>query len=694
MSRIHLKQLDSSGATTGQVATFDGTNWVPAASGGGDVFAYTFQPGGTAAGFLYTTWATVYAAIVAQRTAEPASRFFLTFDNTLGAITIPAGTYDLEHVALFGFPNDPNVTNLVAVTFADGAFFTNLHYATNLRFNASLAGLNIPMADGQVLIGEHSLFVAGDGQLFNLSALPTSGAVRIELRDASEIRTLDAINFSTANAATLTIVTDKTSKTDTEVVSDGGAGVSTLIYQMSSVFPVRNANFTGTRTYTHALDGWNNVLDPATLNPSEIGLFDLSVGSDSVVLANNPEFNTGAQILVKNTSSNATNTLTVANSGTGTVEGGATYVLSGAFCWALFVCDGVGNWNVASQGPVGSSSGAIAVIFDDFVPANKVNIRSDRATNQSPIDNTKAGITNLGSDNGSFMPGVLGDYGTNSGGLNNSIRGNYNACLGGHDNISDGLTTIVGGNSNVASSDGSVAVGGSGNLVDTSCDNGVCVGGNGNALSIDAANSATIGGTTNVIQAQNAFATGEACTITGAHSQAMGSSCTSSAAYTTTTGRNSEAVLVGQRVHSGGAPSLAVGEAQESAFTVYGTTPGAGAGESVSLLIGEASAAINLSNNVGTAFTILVTVIAKGDVSGTERLQSFRQLLCVEYTAGGTLQLIDVGTQEQIGSAAAASWTLTASVSSPNLVLTFNTGSTTALTRVFGKVEMVEVVRV
>lgn len=63
-----------------------------------------------------------------------------------------------------------------------------------------------------------------------------------------------------------------------------------------------------------------------------------------------------------------------------------------------------------------------AVVFDTV--AGELNIRSARAANQSAIDNTKVGITNLGSDDGGGL-GALESYATIPGGLNNTASGLY-----------------------------------------------------------------------------------------------------------------------------------------------------------------------------------------------------------------------------------------------------------------------------
>jgi len=105
---------------------------------------------------------------------------------------------------------------------------------------------------------------------------------------------------------------------------------------------------------------------------------------------------------------------------------------------------------VASPG--GASGGGPdidAVIFDDSVPAAMVNIRSNRASNQSPIDNTKAQITNLGSQDGTQDPTATGATGLGStigGGDDNTASGDYSTVVGGGACRATGAFSVAGGN--------------------------------------------------------------------------------------------------------------------------------------------------------------------------------------------------------------------------------------------------------
>lgn len=128
------------------------------------------------------------------------------------------------------------------------------------------------------------------------------------------------------------------------------------------------------------------------------------------------------------------------------------------------------NWvEYLSKGSVSFDSGSTSE-----------NIRTNRSTSQSPIDNSKNGIINLGSKTGGGSTGATGDYTTISGGENNTASSTYSTVSGGIDNTASGLestisggsnntasgnfSTVSGGNSNTASGDSCTVIGGANNI--------------------------------------------------------------------------------------------------------------------------------------------------------------------------------------------------------------------------------------
>jgi hypothetical protein len=434
---------------------------------------------------------------------------------------------------------------------------------------------------------------------------------------------------------------------------------------------------------------------------------------------------------------------------------------------------------LSSQGGSGLPA---AVIFDDAVPADKVNIRSDRAMFQSAIDNTKVGITNLGSQPGfwnAFAVGVTADYATIGGGDDNEATDDNATVAGGAGNSATGYASAIAGGylnqateegafavgeENLASGEGSCAMGALNQATDDyatacgldnqatgfasfcACSNGIASGdyattmGSGNnaagnyshcvGSNCDAnGDFSTASGSSCTAQEDYSRAGGSGCFADGFYSVAEGASCQTTDDFAnatnfgctagfgghaegdtcSTTGdfahaEGRQSVGGGKRSHAqgvqavtsresqdamaGGAFAVA-GDAQSSGLVMRGSTPGAAPGESVILAYGAAFDQIfTLANN--TSYTMVVTAIAQGTTP--QQIQSFKQMFAIRVDGVGAPTLAALGTLEQIGDAAAVSWTLTGSVvAGPEFRLTFNTGTTTEATRVVAKIDFVEV---
>lgn len=118
----------------------------------------------------------------------------------------------------------------------------------------------------------------------------------------------------------------------------------------------------------------------------------------------------------------------------------------------------------------------LSVIFDPLNSSAATNLRSNRYSTQSPIDNTKIGIVNLGNDSTQSTTGVTSNYGTILGGDQNKVSGNHSAVVGGLQNSVTGTLGFIGaGSNNILSGNSSVIVGGI--LNNTNSDNSFIGGG-------------------------------------------------------------------------------------------------------------------------------------------------------------------------------------------------------------------------
>lgn len=161
----------------------------------------------------------------------------------------------------------------------------------------------------------------------------------------------------------------------------------------------------------------------------------------------------------------------------------------------------------------------LAVVFDPLNSLTTTNLRSNRYTTQSPIDNTKLGIVNLGSDSNQTTTGITSNYGAILGGDRNQVSGNHGVAVGGLQNSTSGeLGFIGGGNANVASGNSSVIVGGTSNI--TNSNNSFIGGGLFNTLTTSLLSS-ILGGVANSITS-----TSYAAILSGQSNQILGTSLT------------------------------------------------------------------------------------------------------------------------------------------------------------------------
>lgn len=121
-----------------------------------------------------------------------------------------------------------------------------------------------------------------------------------------------------------------------------------------------------------------------------------------------------------------------------------------------------------------------------------------------------------------------------------------------------------------------------------------------------------------------------------------------------------------------------------------GSTPGSGSGESVELLYGDLLDQMWTPDN-GKGYIVWVMAIARGNVAGIPKVQSFRQMFSIRRDSSLTT-IAASGVLEQVGDAASSSWTLAGSVGAgpDRFQLTFNTGATTSAVVVTAKLEFSE----
>jgi hypothetical protein len=358
-------------------------------------------------------------------------------------------------------------------------------------------------------------------------------------------------------------------------------------------------------------------------------------------------------------------------------------------------------------GGVASTVGGGGVVFDDTVPADKVNIRSDRATNQSPIDNTLTQITNLGSQDlgtNAAAVGAIARGATIGGGIDNSARGNYSTVAGGAGNDAQNpYSAVVGGRNNTVTADNATVCGGYNNATDG---NQSVIGGGHDNVITTGSNSVIAGGYSNNLGSASAavIAGGYSNVMTGSLFQPVvsgGAQNSNTASWSSIPGGlGVKTTLQGQVAMGAGGftDPLVAGEAQTSYMVMRGVTPGAATNEAVELLAGAGGTAgapdKQLILEDGKAYAFKVTVVAGGTQAGPVRKSCTMTLEFNARRDAGTTVITASGAGAVYGDAATATWTTVATVGAgpDRLVLTFDTGAgAKALAHVVAKVEFTEV---
>lgn len=400
---------------------------------------------------------------------------------------------------------------------------------------------------------------------------------------------------------------------------------------------------------------------------------------------------------------------------------------------------------------LGGGSGG-AVVFDDSVADTNANIRSDRAANQSPIDNTKTGVTNFGSNTVATV-GATANYATIGGGDRNVASGDNSTVPGGWRNTASGPNSLAAGSFSTASGDSAIALGSSEATQDyaTALGNGCeafgvasFAAGDGSTASGDssvAIGTATASGAWGVAIGQGASATvGDNCLalghnaaagatdavaighgsiagavdavcIGGGSSQAVGSLAmmggrvpSATGGYGASFGTKSQATRPTQYAHATGAwltngTTGTAGSAQWSWMLMMNSFQSVSPGEVLELFARDSS--LNWATGYFTlednkVYTLKVTVVMAGevDVGGTPTRvgRSFENLYLVSRRGGAGTEVLMATDARSTTDANIPSWNFTASVATGPDRIKFEatTGDEFGTCSVLAKIEFLE----
>lgn len=206
---------------------------------GGSSLVLEFQPGGAQTGpVVFNSFSDLYARLVALRTAAGGGKYAIGYDSSLGAVTVPAGTYDLTNVDQLGLGDGP-----VAVTYADGTVFTGARSWQNLivtNANATTSPISA-LPDGTQFFLRRTTLQTTTGVAVPFINFTITGTFTLWLEEGSAIggaQTGRVIGITGAPAKAIKIVQDDSSNIvagATTIVLGAGATIENTIPSMVKV---------------------------------------------------------------------------------------------------------------------------------------------------------------------------------------------------------------------------------------------------------------------------------------------------------------------------------------------------------------------------------------------------------------------------------------------------------------------------
>ncbi len=313
---------------------------VTAVAGG---YAFVFQPGGTQEANVYTDWNDLMAALGAVLGPK-----LLQFDDQFSSITIPAGTWDMTDTVWEGVDrNAASSLGSTLVTFDDGVEIIRLRTVRGLRLDS--IGTTPPisdLADGDVFTLDDYAVIGGlNNPVIDLSAVEEFKTVTISVRHGSQILQQPLAITGLDNGG-LIIDVDSASLLEANTVAGTSGSLSLKLSRVSPNGGYLQSFFTGGINLENSLGGFN--LQPESLSQLFGGTLNyFSLGGAVNANLTPANWQPGAIVVVKNTSGSGT--VTINPSGSDTIDGAATYVITTGQGSVILVSDGVSNWMIIGE---------------------------------------------------------------------------------------------------------------------------------------------------------------------------------------------------------------------------------------------------------------------------------------------------------------------------------------------------------
>lgn len=255
--------------------------------------SFHFQPGGTAAGNIYVTWAALYADLIKTQGHRD-----VTFEATYATVTMPAGTYDLSGCYLRGV-NGPAGENVV-LYLADGCVWSRLPPCITDSLNVTSQS-NSPIwtspSTGTATQGLLELGVGGqisctgNAEFFKVSGSGGTGdSLIVLIGTAAQITFVSYEVFNLVNSGAMVVFGVNGATLSTQTVRSDATGFFILdIASGSFTYSTTNPNFTG---FVVALlidvslyHYYNNSVSGLTAGNVQAAIDEISAGATTINLA-------------------------------------------------------------------------------------------------------------------------------------------------------------------------------------------------------------------------------------------------------------------------------------------------------------------------------------------------------------------------------------------------------------------------
>lgn len=327
--------------------------------------ALVFQPGGVAAGNVYTSFALLYADLITTK-----GQRVLEFDNTFAACVVPAGTYNMDDVEWVG--KKPGF-GAVTVTIANGVTITGLRKFRSLSVTTA-NGASSPFTDYTTAVQQRiqatqTAFAVGSGSspLFVISGV---GDVIFDLYESGfyDATIVDYPVQASGTASVQFFLNEQSQITPFVIISAIGTTVQVNVLSSSASY---NANqplnlssgfYLINRSVDRHFPSQVYVVADSPFSPNIQELVQIDASGAGAIVVNLPSISgsgdiRGQEIVLKEVSGTLTASITLVPDGVETIDGAASFAFTAGGQAVTIVSDGGSNWNIVAGGA--SISGSV-----------------------------------------------------------------------------------------------------------------------------------------------------------------------------------------------------------------------------------------------------------------------------------------------------------------------------------------------